>query len=62
MRKNKQRELAKLFDEVVAFQRDPEDPLNREIMQEHKKECLIVWGNEAMEICKKAMRYVEENS
>lgn len=56
---SKQTELEKLFDEVVEFQQNQDDPLIKEIMQEHKKNCLVLWPDDTLRKCKEAMRYVE---
>ena len=59
MTQNKSSELAKLFDAVVAFQREPDNDFLREVMQEQKRTCQIVWPEQTLHTCKQAMAYVE---
>jgi len=53
-------EFSKLFDLVVDHLRDPGDEFKLELMQSQKHTCLVTYGQEAMRICKDAMRYFEK--
>lgn len=55
---SKHKELSKLFDAVVAYETDRDNPETQKRLREQKNFCLIRWHKETMRIIQDAYCYL----